>query len=221
MKHRHHVERVIVMALIAWPSGTDMRGIVGKSANIAVHECLLALGCLCGLAWRVSLLSLVLGCIAAISAVAVFVSRPETMTSASVAALAGRIVAALCFFDLWIAWKPPREPGEGDGMKLVRVALVLCFAAGLCFLAWAGAKVRASGEDKAVQGVARQLAAAADQYFLDYKVTTVSAAQLIGPTNYLKSVHVVAGETYPAFFTQGVAITVTGIAGMRTITFAP
>ena len=67
----------------------------------------------------------------------------------------------------------------------------------------------------------RQLAAAADQYFLENGVSTVAYRDLVGATNYVKAVQTVAGETYPAHYTQGGIITVTGVAGARTITYAP
>ena len=67
----------------------------------------------------------------------------------------------------------------------------------------------------------RQLSAAADQYFLENGVSTVDFAHLVGATNYLKAVEVIAGEVYPAYYTQGITITVDGIAGARTVTYAP
>jgi len=82
-------------------------------------------------------------------------------------------------------------------------------------------KVRTSSQDKAVLNNARQLAAAADQYFLENGVSSVQQSQLTGPTNYVKSLNLVANETYPDGFTQGVTITVAGVAGQRTITYAP
>jgi hypothetical protein len=75
--------------------------------------------------------------------------------------------------------------------------------------------------DKAILNNARQLAAASDQYFLENGVSTVAAQNLIGPTNYVRALNLVAGETYPQHFTQGVTLTVTGVAGGRTITYAP
>ena len=35
------------------------------------------------------------------------------------------------------------------------------------------------------------------------------------------AVNTVAGETYPAAYTQGVTITISGVAGARTVTYAP
>lgn len=80
---------------------------------------------------------------------------------------------------------------------------------------------RNTSQDKTVLSNARGLAAAADQYFLENGTTSVALSQLIGPTAYLKALNAVDRETYPTHFTQGATITVTGIAGARTITYAP
>ena len=69
--------------------------------------------------------------------------------------------------------------------------------------------------------VDRQLAAAADQYFLENGVSSVAQGNLVGATNYVKALNLVANETYPTGFTQGQTITVAGVAGARTITYAP
>ncbi len=82
-------------------------------------------------------------------------------------------------------------------------------------------KVRASSQDKAVLNNARQLAAAADQYYIEHGVSTVDQGELVGATNYVRAQNGVANETYPPNFTQGITITVSGIAGQRTVTYAP
>lgn len=82
-------------------------------------------------------------------------------------------------------------------------------------------RVRMASQDMAVLNNARQLAAAADQYYLEANVTSASHRQLVGPTNYVRALNTVAGERYPAHYTQGVTITITGVAGARTITYAP
>ncbi len=76
-------------------------------------------------------------------------------------------------------------------------------------------------EDMAVLGTVRQLAAAADQYYLENDVTSVALSQLVGPTNYVKALRIVNQESYPTHFTQGATITASGIAGARTITYTP
>ena len=82
-------------------------------------------------------------------------------------------------------------------------------------------KVRQSSQDKAVLNNARQLSAAADQFYLENGVSTALPTSLIGATNYVKAVNTVASETYPTGYTQGITITITGVAGSRTITYAP
>ena len=82
-------------------------------------------------------------------------------------------------------------------------------------------KVRQSSQDKAVLNNARQLSAAADQFYLENGVSTALPTSLIGATNYVKAVNTVASETYPPGYTQGITITITGVAGSRTITYAP
>lgn len=81
--------------------------------------------------------------------------------------------------------------------------------------------IEAQSQDKKVLNNARQLSGAAEQYYLEHRVSWVSAGNLIGSTNYVKALSLVANETYPYAFTDGVPITVTGIAGSRTITYSP
>lgn len=82
-------------------------------------------------------------------------------------------------------------------------------------------RVRYSEREKAVLSNVRALAAAADQYFLENRVTSAAYHQLVGPSNYIKAINLVDREHYPAHYTQGVTIIVTGIAGARTVTYAP
>lgn len=82
-------------------------------------------------------------------------------------------------------------------------------------------KIQSSSQDKAVLNNARQLTAAADQYYLENGVSSVSVANLVGATNYVRAQGQVAKETYPTEMTQGVTLTISGVAGARTITYAP
>lgn len=82
-------------------------------------------------------------------------------------------------------------------------------------------KVRVNSQQKAVLGNARQLAAAADQYYLENGVTTVRFDQLVGPTKYIKTFATVTGEHYPERYTLGVTLTIEGVAGTRTVTYVP
>lgn len=109
-----------------------------------------------------------------------------------------------------------------QGFTLVEIMIVVVIIGLLAAMAIpAFQKVRTSSQDKAVLNNARQLAAAADQYFLENGVSSVTRGNLVGATNYVKSINLVANETYPGGFTQGEAVTVEGIAGARTITYAP
>ena len=109
-----------------------------------------------------------------------------------------------------------------SGFKLVEIMIVVVIIGLLAAMAIpAFQKVRQSSQDKAVLNNARQLSAAADQYFLENGVTTAGSISLIGATNYVKAVNTVAREFYPKFYTQGQTITISGLAGARTITYAP
>jgi type IV pilus assembly protein PilA len=111
---------------------------------------------------------------------------------------------------------------NSKGFTLVEIMIVVVIIGLLAAMAIpAFQKVRQSSQDKAVLNNARQLSAGADQYFLENGVSTVASADLIGSDKYVKAVNTVAGETYPSGFTQGEAITIAGVAGSRTITYAP
>ncbi len=108
------------------------------------------------------------------------------------------------------------------GFTLVEIMIVVVIIGLLAAMAIpAFQKVRQSSQDKAVLNNARQLSAAADQYFLENGVSSVLSDGLVGATNYVKVVNTVAGESYPGGYTQGVTITIAGVAGARTVTYAP
>src|SRR3954463_16785977 len=108
------------------------------------------------------------------------------------------------------------------GFTLVEIMIVVVIIGLLAAMAIpAFQKVRQSSQDKAVLNNARPLSRAADQYFPENGVSTVVSTDLIGASNYVKAGNTVAAETYPANFTQGVTITIDGIAGVRTVTYSP
>ncbi len=113
--------------------------------------------------------------------------------------------------------KSGREP---TGFTLVEIMVVVVIIGLLASLAIPKfEKVRAAAQDKSVMNNIRQLSGAADQYFLEYGTGTADITSLVGSSQYVNVLNTVANEAYPLAFTQGVPISVTDIAGARTITY--
>jgi len=97
------------------------------------------------------------------------------------------------------------------GFTLVEIMIVVVIIGLLAAMAIpAFKKVRDTSQTKAITNNLRQLASAADQYFLENGVTTVASTELVGTDKFIKAVDEVAGETYPTNVVQGTAISATG-----------
>src|SRR5690349_22069853 len=101
-----------------------------------------------------------------------------------------------------------RRVGWGGTARVGTVCMGIGLA--LLFGGQAFGTVRQSSGDKAILCNLRQLAAAADQYFLENNKTVVSYEELVGPDKYVKAIRPVRGEDYrPLFpFKQGETLTV-------------
>lgn len=121
----------------------------------------------------------------------------------------------------WLCAHPMRK-SPSSAFTLVEIMIVVVIIGLLATMAIpAFQKIKQKSQDNTVLNNARQLGAAADQYFLETGVTTVASSDLIGPTQYIRYQKPVGNEVYPGFLTQGITITVTGVGGVRTITFSP
>ncbi|HWA10131.1 MAG TPA: hypothetical protein VG838_11830 [Opitutaceae bacterium] len=74
---------------------------------------------------------------------------------------------------------------------------------------------------KAILNNLRQLAAAADQYYLEHGTNHVTLEELVGPSKYVKAINPVDSEDYRQIvFTQGTELRVTTASGLS-VNYAP
>lgn len=115
-----------------------------------------------------------------------------------------------------------KTSGPRHAFTLVEIMVVVVLIGLLAALAVPTfQKIRATSQDKAVTNNLRQLIFAADQYYLEAGVTSVSTEELVGTnsTQYVREIKTIALESYVSEHVQGGAVTATGVAGLRTITY--
>ncbi len=86
-----------------------------------------------------------------------------------------------------------------DALVLIWAIVAICFAV----VAWRvtdqwqeGSKIRKKAQQQMILNNLRQLAAAADQFFLENGTRTVTLRQVVGPGKYVKQLSPVDGEDY-------------------------
>ena len=105
------------------------------------------------------------------------------------------------------------------GFTLVEIMIVVVIIGLLAAMAIpAFQKVRDNSRRKSIENNIRQLAAGADQYFLENGVTQVNITALVGTDSYVKELKTVANESYGNSITQGTTYSITYAGGASAIT---
>ena len=109
------------------------------------------------------------------------------------------------------------------GFTLVEIMIVVVIIGLLAAMAIpAFNKVRDTSQSKAITNNLRQVASAADQYFLETGATQATLSDLIGTDKYVKSIKTVAGENYAALFPVTIGFTALSVTKSdgTTVTFS-
>lgn len=138
-------------------------------------------------------------------------------------------VLAIVFGHVSVSQCEKNPALDGKGLGIAGLVLGYCsFVFGIPMIGLVAAmaipafqKVRTNSQDKAILNNARQISAAADQYYLENGVSVVRYTDIVGPDKFVRTFHTVAGEKYPERYTMGVTLTIQGVAGARTVTYEP
>ncbi len=113
---------------------------------------------------------------------------------------------------------------NSKGFTLVEIMIVVVIIGLLAAMAIpAFQKVRASSQEKAIVNNLRQLSSAAQQYFLENGAITAAYTDLVGSDKYVKTIQIVAGETYPTTINasdESIAVTGSNVPNKSVISFS-
>jgi len=74
-------------------------------------------------------------------------------------------------------------------------------------------KVRIASQEKVMINNVRQLAAAADQYYLEHNTNEAGFADIVGPDKYVTNINSVVGEKYPKAFQKDLPLQIIKVDG--------
>jgi type IV pilus assembly protein PilA len=116
-------------------------------------------------------------------------------------------VLAIVFGHVSLAYCKRNKIEAGQGMSIaglimgylsIAIIPVVGLLAAMAIPAFQ--KVRSASQEKAMINNVRQLAAAADQYYLEYGTSEARYSDIVGLDKFVKNIHPILGEKYPDSF---------------------